>query len=165
MFNDFLDTFNLKNHVSFHTHTSKHHLHLCITDNTMNLVNRVTQGYALSDHNFIQVSLEILKPIPPMVTTTYRKLAKINHDQFKEDIWQDLQMVQDMPDLEGKIEKYNIVCATVLEEHALLVTKMSRKCHNPPWFNDQIRHEIQIHRKKETMLFRDTNDCNYWSFY
>ena len=114
MFNDFLDSFNLKNHVTVHTHTSKHHLDLCITDNTMNLVNRVTKGHALSDHNFIHVSHKILKPIPPMVTTTYRKLVKNNHDQFKEDIWQDLQVVKVMPDLEEKIEKYNIVCATVL---------------------------------------------------
>ena len=42
IFNDFLDSFNLKNHVSFHTHTSKHYLDLCITDNTTNLVSRVT---------------------------------------------------------------------------------------------------------------------------
>ena len=49
-----------------------------------------------------------------MVTTTYTKLVKINHDQFKEDIWPDLQVVKDLPDFEGKIEKYNIVCKTVL---------------------------------------------------
>ena len=41
MFSDFLDSFNLKNHVSFCTHASKHHLDLCITDTTKNLVNRV----------------------------------------------------------------------------------------------------------------------------
>ena len=52
----------------------------------MNLVSRVTQGHALSDHNFIHVSLEIPKPTHPMSKTTYRKLAKIDHDQFREDI-------------------------------------------------------------------------------
>ena len=36
MFNNFLDSFNLKNCISFHTHTSKHHMDLCITDNTKN---------------------------------------------------------------------------------------------------------------------------------
>ena len=121
MFNDFLDSFNLKNHVSFPTHTSKHHL--CITDNTTNLVSRVTQGHALSDHNFIHVSLEISKPTPPIAKTTYRKLVKIDHDQFREDIWWDLDVVKDLPDLEEKIEKYNTVFKTVLGKHAPLVTQ------------------------------------------
>ena len=82
-----------------------------------------------------------------MVTTTYRKLAKINHDQFKEDIQEDFQVVKDMPDLEGKIEKYNSVCVTVLEKHAPLVTKKLRKSINQSWVNNQIRHEI--HNKQE----------------
>ena len=31
MFSDFLDSFNLQNHVNFPTHIANHHLDLCIT--------------------------------------------------------------------------------------------------------------------------------------
>ena len=53
----------------------------------------------------------------------------------------------------------------MLEKHAPLVTKKLRKCHNQPWFNDQIRHKTQLCRKKEAMLFKDPNEYNYWAFY
>ena len=43
--------------------------------------------------------------------------------------------------------------------------KILRKCHNQLWFNDWIKHEIQICRKKEAMLFKDPNEYNYWAFY
>ena len=56
------------------------------------------------------------------------------------------------------------MCQTVLEKHTPLVTKNLRKCHNQPWFNDQIRHEIQTHRKKEAVLFKDPNEYSYWAF-
>ena len=84
MFNDFPDSFNLKNHVSF-TPILQSTIWICVLQTTpKNLVSRVTEGHALSDHNFMHVSLEIPKQTPPMVTTTYRKLAKIDHNQFKE---------------------------------------------------------------------------------
>ena len=56
------------------------------------------------------------------------------------------------------------MCKTVLDKHAPLITKNLRKCHNQLWFNDQIKHEIQICRKKEAMLFKDPNEYNYWAF-
>ena len=76
MFNDFLDSFNPKNHVSFHTHTSKHHLDLCITDNTTNLVSRVTRGHVLSDHNFIHISLKNSKANPSNHKNHIQKAGK-----------------------------------------------------------------------------------------
>ena len=72
-FNDFLDSFNLHNHVNFPMHKSLHYLDLVITDTNWNIMHTVKQGNTLSDHTFIDCSLHIEKP-KPQKTVTYRKL-------------------------------------------------------------------------------------------
>ena len=64
IFNDFLDSFNLYNHVNFPTHKSLHCFDLVITDTNWNFMHAIKQGHMLSEHNFIDCSLHIEKPKP-----------------------------------------------------------------------------------------------------
>ena len=50
---DFLDLFNLKNHVNFPTHNRGHTLDLVLSDNTSTTIVKVTQGDFISDHCLI----------------------------------------------------------------------------------------------------------------
>ena len=61
---DFLDCFNLQNHVNFLTHIQHHHLDLVISDMLDSIVSSLNPGHLLSDHEFIHVKLHINKPVP-----------------------------------------------------------------------------------------------------
>ena len=49
-YSDFLDLFNLKNHVTFPTHNKNHTLDLVLIDNECTIMGGVTQGDFISDH-------------------------------------------------------------------------------------------------------------------
>ena len=57
---DFLDLFNLKNHVTFSTHTKDHTLDLVLTDNECTIMAEVTQDF-ISDHCLIDCKLNMAK--------------------------------------------------------------------------------------------------------
>ena len=59
-YGNFLDLFNLKNHVTFPTHKD-HTLDLVLTDNECTIMAEVTQGDFISDHCLIDCKLNIAK--------------------------------------------------------------------------------------------------------
>ena len=48
-----------------------------------------------------------------------------------------------------KVEGYNIELKGVLDKHAPEKTKIVKITHQNPWFNDKIKEEIRVRRKKE----------------
>ena len=57
LFNDFLDSLNLKNLVDFSTHLSTHTIDLIIMDKNSSLISHPRRGHMLSDHCFILADL------------------------------------------------------------------------------------------------------------
>ena len=78
-FNDFMESFNLKNMISFPTHVHQHTLDLILHDIDNSIVQGGTKGHLLSDHNFIHMTLAVSRPKPDKVCKTFRKLKQINH--------------------------------------------------------------------------------------
>ena len=64
LFNDFLDTFNLTNKVTFSTNLSQHIIDLMLFKAQSTIVNGIRQGHLFSDHHFIQAELWITTPKP-----------------------------------------------------------------------------------------------------
>ena len=89
-FMDFLDCFNLQNHVNFSTHIQHHHLDLVISDMLDSTVSSSNQGHLLSDHWFIHTKLHINKPVPLNTKISYRKIKSIDHQDLKESFQSEL---------------------------------------------------------------------------
>ena len=164
-FNDFLDSFNLHNHVNFPTHKSLHYLDLVITDTSWNIMHTVKQGHMLSDHNFIDCSLHIEKPKPQTKTVTYRKLKNIDIKTLGEDMGEALEAANNCSDLAALVDMYNVKLSAVLDNHAPQKTKTVKISHCQPWFNDFIKEQIVLRRKKEKTFRLDPTDYNYQAFY
>ena len=62
LFNDFLDTFNLINKVTFSTHLSQHIIDLMLFKTQSTIVNGIRQGHVFSNHHFIHAELCITTP-------------------------------------------------------------------------------------------------------
>ena len=82
-FNDFMEHFNL-NLVSFPTHIHQHTLNLILDDIDNPLVQGVTKGHLLSDHNFIHMTLAVSRPKPDKVCKIFRKPKQINHQELRD---------------------------------------------------------------------------------
>ena len=140
-FLDMLDSYNLRNRVSFPTHIKHHHLDLVIEDQTDSLITHITPGLFLSDHCFTHAILDIVRPQPQRQIVSYQKLRSINHEAFRTDLHTALGLVNE-PDLTKLVRIYNATITDVLDKHAPIRSKTVKQSHKQPWFMDKIRKEI-----------------------
>ena len=114
LFNDFLDSLNLKNLVYFSTHFSNHSIDLIIIDKNLSLISHPRRGHMLSDHHFILADLQIITQPPPIKTIKYRKLKSTSPSNLEAD----LRSI----DLSGNTlsehtESYNSNLVRILDSH------------------------------------------------
>ena len=140
-FLDVLDSYNLRNRVTFPTHIKQHHLDLVIEDQTDTLITHITPGLFLSDHCFTHAILDIFRPWPQRQTVSYWKLRSINHEAFRTDLHTALSLVNES-DLTKLVSIYNTIITEVLDMHAPIRSKTVKQSHKQAWFMDKIRKEI-----------------------
>ena len=162
LFNDFLDSLNLKNLVDFPTHLSNHSIDLIITDKNSSLISHPRRGHMLSDHHFIHADLQIITQPPPLKYIKYRKLKSISSSNFEADL-RSINLSGNT--LSECIESYNSNLVRVLDSHAPQKECRLRPHHSQPWFDDKIKEEIRICCKKEKVWLKDQTEYNLNAFY
>ena len=123
IFWDILDSFNLKNMVSFLTHKSGHTIDLILQDMDANIVQDTMKGFMLSDHNFVDCILDVEKPTRPTEMVSFRKVKSINQKAFKTNALKVLE-VFDKQAVDDKLMAYDNILQSVLDIHAPLKTEM-----------------------------------------
>ena len=149
-FTNFLDSLGLVNHTLFPTHVSGHTLDLIITQEDSNDILSVARGHMLSDHHFIDVKLKSANEIAEYERITYHKLKNILPQDFSNDVGKILGGLDlEAMDLYQAVETFNNSLKSVLNKHAPLKSHTAKVTHKQPWFNDKIKSEIILRRKKE----------------
>ena len=164
-FIDTLESFILRNRVTFPTHVKQHQLDLVIQDQSDSMITHVKRGFLLSDHFFVHSTISILKPKPQEVTVWFRKIKSIDQSKFDEDLKVALQTTESVENLQDLVTSYNSALSPTLDTHALLKTKMVKKAHTQPWFNDRIRDEIILKCKKKKAYNKGPNEYTLNAFY
>ena len=170
-FLEWLESFNLTNHVTFGTHQSNHTLDLVITKKNDASIKSIDRGHLFLDHHFIDFCMEVqhVKPTPKLVA--FRKLKKIDHGLFSDDIISkllptlQLQNDKSVLPISDLVDSYNHILQELLNTHAPLKTKVLKQTHLQPWFNDTIREEIQLRWKKERWYKQNPTKYNFTAFY
>ena len=165
IFNDLLDSLNLRNNITFQTHISSHTLDLIINDQNESLVKCVKKGHSFTDHSLIQATIGIEKCSLLDKLVTYRKLENINETKFRKDLKDHLTECGTHKELEAKTDCYNEVILATLDKHAPQKTKSVKVSHKQPWFLDKIKAEIRVRWKKEFIWNKDPNEYTYQTFY
>ena len=158
---NFLDTinrYNLQNLVTFPTHVEQHHLDLILDDSNNLLVHNVEPGMFLLGHCLIHCQLTITKNPPITELVTYRKIKAIDLEAFKQDLELALSY-QHQGNIHEAVNFYNDKVKLILDTHAPEKTKVVKRSHNQPWFNDTIKQEIILRRQKERIF--QSNPCPY----
>ena len=170
-FFDWLESFNLTNHVTFGTHQSNHTLDLVITEQNDASIKSLDQGHLFLDHHFIDLCMEVqhVKPTPKLVT--YRKIKKNDHGHFADDITSkllptlQLQNDNSVLPISYLFDSYNHILKELLNIHAPLKMKVLKQTHSQPWFIDTIREKIQLRQKKERWYKQNPMKYNFTAFY
>ena len=164
LFQDFLYSFGLANHVKQLTHTSNHILDLVISQPEFcQTVRTVEPGHYLSDHCFTHVSLLVDRPIPARKNIKYQKVKSINHNAFNLHLSEAFNN-QPEPHME-RVLQYSRELRKVLQKHAPEKSKIIRDTHQQPWFSEEIKGEIVLRRKMERIWKRKKTPQAWKDFY
>ena len=162
LINNFLDTFNLANRVTFSTHLSQHTIDLMLFETQSTKVSGIRQGHLFSDHHFIHVDLCITTPKPNGKSVSYRKLKNICENDLVEDL---RTMSLQGETIEDLVTSYNSKLREILDKHAPLKNCRLCLCHSQPWFIDRIKDGIRIRQMKECKWKTNPTEYNLNAFY
>ena len=135
-----LSSMNLKQHISFPTHSGGHTLDLVITSDDSNIISSTASlPISPSDHLPIVTTCSLSIPIVPTPSlVTFRKFSLIDINQFKDDIMNS-PLIKDPPSsLTELVQVYNSTLTNIINKHAPLITRPQRNQSNP-WYNQTLR--------------------------
>ena len=147
-FMELMEAVGLTQYVKFPTHKLGNTLDLVFAESTgcMNVTN-VVCGEFISDHCFTIWTTS--KPRSDLLskTITIRKLRDIDVASFSADI--DLNCVLEIDKLDEILCEIDDNLLKTLDKHAPAKMKTITVRHKQPWFNDTIKHQKRVVRRRE----------------
>lgn len=148
-FNDTLNSYDMKQWVTFPTTTFGHWLDLFITKETTNSVKAITHCNGISDHFTVIAFLNFDKPKHQKERIQYRQIHKIDLSKFHEDITKSDLILNPADDLDKLCSQYNLTLRSILDNHAPVITKFVPKKSPAPWMTKEIVEAKTLRRKYE----------------
>ncbi len=160
-FMDLLDTFGLIQHVQVPTHLSGHTLDLIITRSTNDvMITSPITTLDLSDHFFVECSLDIPRPNMSVSEVHYRKFKQIDTKHFKEDICVSELCNTTWSNVDEMADCYNKTLRSILDKHAPIKSKFLIARQTVPWFNDKLKKLKAKRRKLERRMIKSGLQCD-----
>ena len=115
----------------------------------------------------ILYSLTSLHPAltPPQKCQAYRKYKEINPLAFMMDVQKSCLNKPPGPSLDDKINHYNTMLQTILDNHAPVKSGKCSNCPKVPWFNDDIAEAIRLRRCLERNWYRDRSSVDAFTLF
>ena len=129
-------------HVTFPTHDKNHILDLVITFSDPSLAPSLSSTHCSpSDHFPVLTKLSINPtPLSPPTIHSFRRLHSIDTDSFLTDLKSSRLITHPPKSLGFLLISYNTTLSSVLDKHAPVVTKLSRRqTKSNPWFTPTLR--------------------------
>ena len=139
IFKNILNNLNLKQHIIDPTHSKGNTLDLVITINLQNKIH-TNVGPRITDHNIINIYLNLIKPKQIIKYITYRKLRNIDTLEYSNDLHK-LTIVD-----------YDNTDTTIKHIHLRSTNA---------WWNTELSELQRIIRKKELIWRKNKNTNNY----
>ena len=136
-FCDILESFKLEQHVNFPTHIHGHWLDSLINRTSCPAVRSVLACDGLSD----QIS--------------FRRINKIDLDNLKNDILNSDLKTKPKKELPKLCKQYDTILQTILNKHALLLTKTVSERPPTPWTTQEIL-KAKVRRRRLERVWRRT---------
>jgi exonuclease III len=147
-----LGTFDLIQHVTKPTHKLGNTLDLIITKRDTKLLSHKVDEM-LSDHNVLQMNINIQRPPWPVKYITHRKLKNVDIKQIKKDI-KKLNKMEEISDTNKLVSLYNEELIKILDKHAPKNKIKITVRNKTPWTSEEIRPDKTLKRKLERRWLR-----------
>ena len=122
-------------------------INLLISDQEDTSIKSVNKGYMLSDHTFIDSTIEVKHDKPITRLIKYRKFKDINKDLFFDDILENLSSLlvpSQQTMLSDMVNTYNNGIRAAINKHAPEKTKKVKTSHQQPRFSDNIKMRFKL---------------------
>ena len=149
---ELLSEFQLTQHVSPNSPTHEHGntLDLIVTKSNQSLkVMKVELGDFISDHCFVNATINAPKPDTTIKIIKYRKINKIDKDKFEDDLKNFVENGLTIDNLDDLVKYYNNSLAKILDKHAPEITKTIVIRPKMPWFDTEVLKPKRVVRQAE----------------
>ena len=158
---DFLDLFNLQNHVTFPTHNKGHTLDLVLMDINSTTLTKVTQGDFISDHCSVDCELAIQRNCRETQWQYSRNIKKVDRERFKQEINASLQSISHETSVDTKTDKYHSILENIIDKFAPLRKERLQQEMKQPWYDEQVTNGVQLKCMKERKWKDSGNEYDY----
>ena len=141
-FNDLLDFMNLVQHVKGSTHRCGNTLDLIITRREEELIANVqVLPDVYSDHKVVSCTMNVSKPPPSKVLTTYRSTKTLDATKLQSDVNDALSKIDSLPklSLDHLMSLYNRDLKDIYDTVAPIQSRWIRQRSQAPWYNQDLR--------------------------
>ena len=155
-----LDTFNLKQHVTFPTHSSGHTLDLLITRTSSSCISSVDYTNPhLSDHSAILSVISIPSPSrSPRITKHIRNFKSIDISSFCNDILSSPLYSSPATNLDSYLHQFTSTLSSILDKHAPFKTVTCPSNNSKPFITEEIRKQKSKRSRLETKYRNSRTD-------
>ena len=149
-FQELLTSFSLHQYVNIPTHVSGNTLDLVITKSTSMLnISTPSSSYFISDHTFVDFSINIVRATVTKKTITYRNIKGIDKDEIKNDLREANNKIMEHPLSVDLPAMFNHLMTDIMNHHAPLITKRITLRKQHPWYDDEAKILKSEKRKLE----------------
>ncbi len=149
-FNEILDNFGLKQHITGSTHELGHTLDLFITpEDCKHPPTSLSVTEKLSDHFSITAKFDLTIPPVPLKRITYRPIKKINMAQFQSDLAESDLIKNPCKMATTLYNQFHAVISGLLDRHAPQSVRTCPSRPPDPWISDEILTAKRKKRRSE----------------
>ncbi|XP_064650036.1 uncharacterized protein LOC135501716 [Lineus longissimus] len=154
-FNDLLRSFDLVQRVTGPTHKKGHTLDLLITRSADSFVSNVeVVNHLISDHYSINLDVRLDKPeTGRKAEHTTRDYRSMDRTTFFTQLDEKLQSVDTASDTDSMFCQYNGAVRTLLNEHALIISRQRKPRTRAPWYTAEV-HQLRRERRRTERAWR-----------
>ena len=160
-FNELLDLYDVKQHVSMPTHSKGHTLDVVLTPNRRNYLHGiVVSTIDLSDHSLVDFSLNVERKLKKTKVITYRPTKTVDIGKFCQDVTEKLGALPPTNDVGKRVGSYNEVLKDLVEDYSPLRTVTIKVVPEAPWFDKDYIDLRKLRRSAEQRYRRSGNEAD-----
>ena len=160
-FDELLDLYDLKQHVSKPTHSKGHTLDIVLTPNRDDYVHGVAMSAIdLSDHFLVDFNLNVEKKLKQTKVINYRPTKTVEIEKFCQAVTEKLGALPATNEVGKKVESYNEALKDLVEEYSPMKTVTVKVVPDAPWFDKDYVDLRKLRRSAEQRYRRSGREAD-----
>ena len=160
-FDELLDLYDLKQHVSKPTHSKGHTLDVILAPNRENYLHGIDMSTIdISDHFLVNFYLNVEKKLKKTKVINYRPTKTVDIEKFCQDVTQKLGALPPTNHVGKRVHSYNEVLKNLVDEYSPMKTVTIKVVPEAPWFDKDYADLRKLRRNAEQRYRRSGREAD-----